>query len=168
MLGLRYYSDTPDVVLLGEKLVGPADYAQIEARFSSFHRFRERHRIFYGASGGSSFGDEPGYNEFRLGGLLRLGAFQSGEIRGDNYVLGLGGFLYQVLRLPDVIGTNGYLGAWLEAGAAFDEWSEASHQWNASGGFVLETFLGPLFIGGSVSLTNGEGRFYVNLGPFVR
>jgi hypothetical protein len=33
---------------------------------------------------------------------------------------------------------------------------------------VLETFLGPLFLGGSVSLTNGDGRFYVNLGPFVR
>jgi NTE family protein len=167
-VGLRYYSDTPDVVLLGEKLVGPADYAQIEARFSSFHRFHERHRIFYGASGGSSFGDDPGYNEFRLGGLLRLGAFHNGEVRGDNYVLGLGGFLYHVLRLPDVIGANGYFGAWLEAGSAFDEWSEASHQWNASGGFVLETFLGPLFIGGSVSLTNGDGRFYVNLGPFVR
>ncbi len=59
-------------------------------------------------------------------------------------------------------------GAWLEAGSAFDAWSDAAHQWNASGGFVLETFLGPFFIGGSVSLTNGDGRFYVNLGPFVR
>ncbi len=167
-VGLRYYSDTPDVVFLGEKLDGPTDYAQLDARFSSFHRFRERHRLFYGASGGSSFGDDPGYNEFRLGGLLRLGAFQRGEIRGDNYVLGVGGFLYQVMRLPDMLGANGYLGAWLEAGSAFDEWSEAAHQWNASGGFVLETLLGPFFIGGSVSLTNGDGRFYVSLGPFVR
>ncbi len=167
-VGLRYYADTPDVVLPDERLAGPTDYAQIEARFSSFHRFHERHRIFYAAEGGSSFGDEPGYNEFRLGGLLRLGAFSPGEIRGDNYLLGVGGFLYQVLRLPDVVGANGYLGAWLEAGSAFEEWSAASHQWNASGGFVLETFLGPLFIGGSVSLTNGDGRFYVNLGPFVR
>jgi len=167
-VGLRYYSSSPDIVLPGEKLAGPTNYAQIEARFSSFHRFHERHRIFYSASGGSSFGNDPGYNEFRLGGLLRLGAFHNGEVIGDNYILGLGGFLYQVLRLPDVIGANGYFGAWLEAGSAFEEWSEASHQWNASGGFVLETFLGPLFIGGSVSLTNGEGRFYVNLGPFVR
>jgi NTE family protein len=167
-IGLRYYSDSPDIVGSGEKLEGPTDYAQIEARFSSFHRFHERHRIFYGASGGSSFGDDPGYNEFRLGGLLRLGAFHYGEVMGDNYVLALGGFLYHVMRLPDVIGANGYFGAWLEAGSAFDEWSEASHQWNASGGFVLETFLGPLFLGGSFSLTNGDRRFYVNLGPFVR
>ena len=167
-VGLRYYFDSPDIVLSGEKLAGPSTYAQFEARFSRFHRFHERHRIFYGASGGSSFGDDPGYNEFRLGGLLRLGAFHNGEVIGNNYILGLGGFLYQVMRLPDVIGANGYFGAWLEAGSAFDEWSETSHQWNASGGFVLETFLGPLFVGGSVSLTNGDGRFYVNLGPFVR
>jgi len=167
-VGLRFYSDSPDIVQSGEKVAGPTDYAQIEARFSSFHRFQERHRVFYGASGGSSFGDDPGYNEFRLGGLLRLGAFHNGEVIGDNYVLGLGGFLYHILRLPGVIGANGYFGAWLEAGSAFDGWSEASHQWNASGGFVLETFLGPLFLGGSVSLTNGDGRFYVNLGPFVR
>jgi NTE family protein len=167
-VGLRYYFDSPDIVSSGEKLAGPSDYAQFEARFSRFHRFHERHRIFYGASGGSSFGDDPGYNEFRLGGLLRLGAFHNGEVIGNNYILGLGGFLYQVMRLPDVIGANGYFGAWLEAGSAFDEWSETSHQWNASGGFVLETFLGPLFVGGSVSLTNGDGRFYVNLGPFVR
>jgi NTE family protein len=167
-LGLRYYADTPDVVFPEGELAGPKDYAQIEGWFSSFHRLRERHRIFYGASAGSSCGDEPGYNEFRLGGLLRLGAFNNGEISGDNYILGTGGFLYQVLRLPDLVGANGYLGAWLEAGSAFDEWSDADMQWNASGGFVLETFLGPLFVGGSVSLTNGDGRFYVNLGPFVR
>jgi NTE family protein len=167
-LGLRYYNDTPDVVLPGEELAGPKDYAQIEARFSSFHRFRERHRVFYGASAGSSLGDAPGYNVFRLGGLLRLGAFNNGEISGDNYVLGIGGFLYQVVRLPALIGSNGYLGAWLEAGSAFEEWSLAEGQWNASGGFVAETILGPLFIGGSVSLKNGDGRFYVNLGPFMR
>jgi hypothetical protein len=80
----------------------------------------------------------------------------------------LGGLLYHVLRLPDFVGSNGYLGAWLEAGSAFDDWRHVSYQWNASGGFVLETFLGPLFLGGSVSLTNGDGRFYINLGPFVR
>jgi NTE family protein len=167
-VGLRFYSDSPDVVQSGEKLEGPADYTQIEARFSSFHRLQERHRLFYGASAGSSFGDEPGYNRFRLGGLQRLGAFNNGELAGANYVLGSGGLLYHLLRLPDFIGANGYLGAWLEAGSAFAEWSEASYHWNASGGFVLETFLGPLFLGGSVSLTNGDGRFYVNLGPFVR
>ncbi|HEY7820077.1 MAG TPA: BamA/TamA family outer membrane protein, partial [Vicinamibacteria bacterium] len=164
----RYYTDTPDLVVAGDEIVGPEDHVQLDARFHSFHRLRERHRVFYGASGGSSFGEDPGYNEFRLGGLLRLGAFHSGEIRGNNYILGIGGLLYQVMRLPDMIGANGYLGAWLEAGSAFDEWNDVEGQWNASGGFVLETFLGPFFIGGSVSLTNGDGRFYVNLGPFMR
>lgn len=165
---LRYYFDSPDLVLADEVTSGPRDYPQGEVRVSYFRRLRERHRIFAGGAGGSSFGDDPGYNAFRLGGLLRLGAFHNGEVRGSNYVLGLGGVLYQVLKLPEVIGGQGYLGDWLEAGSAFEVWEEARVQWNMSGGFVLETFLGPFFIGGSVSLTDGDGRFYVNLGPFVR
>ena len=123
-------------------------------------------RLFVGASGGTSFGDDPGYNDFALGGLLRLGAFNQGELRGDNYLLAQGGALFRVLRLPDVLGGNGYMGAWLESGSAFDEWDEARVQWQASGGFVLETILGPVFLGGSVSLNDGSGRFYVNVGPF--
>jgi NTE family protein len=164
------YFDTPDQRLLdGEAgIEGPADYSQAEVRLSAFRSTRGGHRLFLGASGGTSFGDDAGYNAFALGGLLRLGAFNLGELRGDNYLLAQGGALFRVLKLPDVLGGNGYLGAWLESGSAFDVWEDAQLEWQASGGFVLETFLGPVFLGGSVSLNDGDGRFYVNLGPFLR
>jgi NTE family protein len=165
---LFHYFDSPDLVL-GEEVAPPLpDLEQFEARVSYFRRWRSRHRVFLGGAAGSSFGDDAGYNRYRLGGLLRLGAFHNGEIRGSSYLLGVGGILYQVMKLPAVVGGQGYLGAWLEAGSAFERWSEAEAQWNASGGFVLETFLGPFFIGGSVSLTDGDHRFYVSLAPFLR
>jgi NTE family protein len=169
---LSRYFDTPDFVTQlseGElKIDGPKDYYQAELRLSVFRSTGGQHRLFFGASGGTSFGDPPGYNTFELGGLLRLGAFNVGEIRGNNYVLAQGGALFRVLKLPDVLGGNGYLGAWLETGSAFDLWEEAHVEWQVSGGFVLETFVGPVFLGGSVSLNGSGGRVYVNVGPFLR
>jgi NTE family protein len=167
---LARYFDSPDVRSPdGEiQMAGPVDYYQTEVRLSAFHSTRAQHRLFVGASGGTSFGDDPGYNAFELGGLLRLGAFNLGELRGNNYVLAQGGVLFRVLKLPDVLGGNGYVGGWLETGSAFEAWESAQVEWQASGGFVLETFLGPVFLGGSVSLNDGEGRFYVNVGPFLR
>jgi len=32
----------------------------------------------------------------------------------------------------------------------------------------METILGPFFIGGAVSLNEGDTRFYVSLAPFVK
>jgi len=32
---------------------------------------------------------------------------------------------------------------------------------------VVETLLGPFFLGGSVSLNDGSTRFYISLAPFV-
>ncbi|HZM95047.1 MAG TPA: hypothetical protein VFB92_16570, partial [Vicinamibacterales bacterium] len=98
----------------------------------------------------------------------RLGAFNNDEIRGDNYVLGVGGLLREWFRLPDVLGGNAYYGAWLEQGSAFDDWRDAKYRAAASVGVVVETLIGPAFVGYSQSLTDGGGRFYLSLGPFLR
>jgi NTE family protein len=163
-----HYLDTPDLIFDDVQLDGPTDFDQAEVQFSAFHSTSHDHRLFIAASGGTSFGDDAGYNAFELGGLLRLGAFNIGELRGDNYVLALGGGLLRVLSLPEVLGGNGYLGAWVETGSAFDRWDDSRIETHASGGFVLETILGPAFVGGSVSLNDGSGRFYIGLGTFLR
>lgn len=165
---LRYYFATPDLEYVDGKVPGPEDLWQGEARVYYFKRVGEHHRLMFGASGGTSFGDQSAYNQFRLGGLLRLGAFNKDAVRGDSYVLGLAGLLYRMGRLPDVLGGNLYLGGWLEAGSAFDDWDTAEGRWDVTGGIILETILAPFFIGGSFSLTSGDGRFYINLGPFLR
>lgn len=163
----EHYFATPDLFVGELTIPGPQDFYQAEMLVSAFRSTRGEHRLFLAGSGGTSFGDDPGINGFELGGLLRLGAFQPGELRGSNYLLGQGGALFRVLRLPDVVGANGYLGAWLESGSVFEDWERAQVEWQVSGGFVLETILGPIFIGGSVSLNDGGGRFYFNLGPFL-
>jgi NTE family protein len=166
---LRYHIDTPAIVdTEGNELLHPRDVTQAEARASWFTRIRPRQRLFVSGGAGTSFGDNPGFNQFRLGGPAHLGAFNNDQIRGDNYVLGVGGLLYEWFRLPDVIGANAYAGGWLEQGSAFNTWDAAEYKAAASVGVVLETILGPAFLGFSQSLTDGNNRFYLALGPFLR
>ena len=166
---LRYHFDTPAIVdTEGAELLHPRDVPQGEARVSWFKRVRPRQRLFLSGGAGTSFGEDPGFNQFRLGGPVRLGAFNNDQIRGDNYVLGVGGLLHEWFRLPDVIGGNAYMGGWLEQGSAFNAWDDAEYKAALSAGVVLETLLGPVFLGFSQSLTDGNNRFYLALGPFLR
>ena len=104
---LKYYVDTPEIVdTEGTVLKQARDVPQSEVMASWFRRVGVRKRLFLSGAGGTSFGDDPGYNQFRLGGPLRLGSFNNDEIRGHNYLLGVVGLLHEWFRLPDVIGAN--------------------------------------------------------------
>ena len=94
----------------------PDHFTQGEVVGTWFTRVRGQDRIFAAYGAGTSFGENPLYNVFRLGGPLRLGAFRSDEVLGANYVLGDLGYLKRIGRLPDVLGGNVFVGSWLETG----------------------------------------------------
>jgi NTE family protein len=166
---LAYRFDTPEIVAPDGAVVQTArNIPQFEAAGSWFSRLRTRQRLFVMGGGGTSFGRDPGFDRFSLGGPLRLGSLNNNEISGSNYLLGVTGVLREWFRLPDVLGNNAYYGGWFEQGSAFDDWSDASYKTSLSAGIVLETLLGPAFIGYSHSLNDGSGRFYLALGPFAR
>jgi NTE family protein len=129
---------------------------------------RARHRVFAVGGVGTSFGDHPLPTEqFALGGPFRLSALDSGARRGDHFVLGTGGYLRQVGRLPDMLGGAVLAGGWLEFGSAFNDWDTATVDTNASLGMIAETLLGPVFVGASVG-SDGASRFYVGIGRIFR
>jgi NTE family protein len=165
----RYYFDTPEIVDAEDNVLQQArDVPQGEVLASWFKRVGAANRLLLGGGAGTSFGEDPGFNQFLLGGPFRLGAFNNDEIRGDNYVLGVVGVLREWFRLPDILGANVYYGGWLEQGSAFDRWRDAEYNAALSGGVILETLFGPAFLGYSQALTEGGGRFYVALGPLLR
>ena len=165
----RYYFDTPEIVGAdGLVLAHPRDVPQGELAASWFKRVANRTRLVISGGGGTSFSEDPGFNQFRLGGPLRLSSFNNDEIRGHNYLLGVTGLLYEWFRLPDVLGANAYAGGWLEQGTAFDQWSDAPYYASLSAGVILETVFGPMSAGYSQSLTEQGGRFYVAVGPVIR
>ena len=79
---------------------------------------------------------------------------------GGRYLRGVG-------RMPDVLGGSIFLGAWIEAGSVFDDSDTEDWKSDITGGAILETLLGPVFLGGSVGFQGG-GRFYISLGPFFK
>ena len=166
---MRYFFDTPDIVNSeGAVLRTAKDVPQAEVVASWFTRVRTRQRLFLAGGAGTSFGEDPGINQFRLGGALRLGSLNTDEIRGNQYLLGVVGLLHEWFRLPDVLGGNVYLGGWFEQGSAYDHWADAKYQSALSAGILIETLFGPTFLGYSQSLNQSSGRFYISLGPFLR
>jgi len=146
---------------------GPSQFWQGEISGLWMTRVHGQDRLFGRFGAGTSFGDEPLFNDFSLGGPLRMGAFNSDELRGANYLFGAGGYLKRVGRTADVLGGNIYVGGWLEAGSAFQRWSTANWHSNVSAGVILETLLGTVFAGGSVGF-DGHRRLYVSIGPLFR
>jgi NTE family protein len=165
----RYFSaPTPSSAVDGIEIASPQSFTSGEVRTSWFRRARGGgDRLFVIGEAGSSFGDHPLVTDFSLGGPLRLGSFNNDELRGDNYLLFGGGYLRGFGRLPDVLGGGIFLGAWVEGGSVFDEWNDQDWKSDITGGMILETLLGPVFLGGSIGFQGG-GRVYISLGPFFK
>jgi NTE family protein len=167
---LEYFLDAPEPPPGFATSRSTKDVMQTELRGSWFHSLSTdtRQRLFLSGGFGTSFDGSPlPPEQFALGGPLRLGAFNVGEQRGDHYLQVSGGYLHQAARLPDFLGGAVFLGAWLETGAAFNEWDDADGTVHTSVGVILDSLLGPVFAGYSTSFT-GQRRFYFGIGEIFR
>ena len=144
----------------------PERYWQGEIEGSRFWPVRRGDRAFITFGAGTSFGAEPVIGNFALGGPFRLGAFSADEVRGAHYLLGTGGYLKRVGSMP-FGGGDVLVGGWVEQGSAWSEWDDAAYHTSVSAGAVLESLLGPVFVGASSDFT-GRFRYYVSLGPLLR
>lgn len=139
---------------------------QFETRSVGFRKVSERNTLFAFGNGGTSFGgDASPIQQFTLGGALRLGGYGFGEFRADNYASGGAGILHSPKFLPALLGNRAYFGAWYEGGSAFERFNTANYRQSITGGAIVETPLGPVFLGGSLN-ENGRGRIYFSLGRF--
>jgi NTE family protein len=167
---LDHYLDAPDVTVPSDPTRTTKDVTQLEAIGSGFWPLEpaRTRRAFFAGGLGSSFGRHPLPTEqFPLGGLFRLGAFDEGERRGDHYLLGSAGYLHQLARLPDFVGGPLFLGGWLETGSAFNRWDDIDLATHVSTGIVADTLIGPVFAGASFGF-DGATRIYIAIGQIFR
>jgi NTE family protein len=137
---------------------------QFEATGSVFKSLRKkRDRIFAFGGLGTTWGDPLPSEQFVLGQPLRLGAYNIGEFRGDNYGLLTLGYLRGIARLPDFLGGPLFLGGWLENGSAFDDIGDAKLKTNVSIGGIGDTLIGPVLVAASLDF-NGRWRYYIGIG----
>jgi NTE family protein len=116
--------------------------------------------------GGTTFGhDETGIPQFFLGGTAQLNAYGTNELRTNQYWLARVGYLYELFSLPLLVGHKTYLTSAYEVGQAYRAPGASRLPNDGSLGLVMETLLGPLFVGGSVG-DSGHHRVYFSLGRF--
>jgi NTE family protein len=155
----NYHFDTPGTF---------SGYSQAETRTFGFKSFDEKHTLMAFSGAGTTFGNTaPILRQFTLGGPFRLGGYGVDEFRSSHYIHGGIGVLRSRQILPAIFGGRGYVGAWYEGGSAFERFGDASYRQSLSAGAIVETFLGPLLIGGGVN-EHGRGRFFFSFGRFLR
>ncbi len=156
---LNYYFDSPGAT---------GNFTQAETRFNTFYSLSERNILFGFGGGGATFGDTaPPFQQFTLGGPFRLGGYGFEQFRAGNYVQGGFGLLHNPKIFPTFLGGKAYLGAWYEGGSAFEKFNRVNYRQSVSSGAIIETPLGPVFIGGSVN-ENGRGKFYFSFGRIFK
>lgn len=139
-------------------------FPQAEIRANYGYRLSDNDILTFAGSGGTTFGkDASPFQKFTLGGLFRLGGFGRGEFLGNHYALGEVGYLRRLTRLPSILGGSVFAGGWYDGGSAFDDRNKATYNMSGTGGLLVETRLGPIFIGGSWA-EGGRGKFYFALG----
>ena len=148
-------------------LESPQRFSQAEFDVSVFHSVGRRDRMFVRAAGGTSFGARPWYEAFSLGGPFRMSAFDNEELTGSNFAFASVGYLRQLPRPPAWVGGPAYLATWIEAGSAFDRRADVAWHGDVSMGVIVDSIIGPVFVGGSVG-PSGHQRLYISLGPLFK
>ena len=157
-----WYLDTPVAV----EFPSDEDFPQAGVRAALFTPLKRKGTLFFLAEADTSFDSEvSAVNKFNLGGLFRMGALSKDEFRGDHLLYGSAGYLHRITFLPPLIGEKLSAGAWYEFGSAFDDSDERNILHCVSLGAIAETFLGPIFVGGSVG-EGGRTNFFFAIGRF--
>jgi NTE family protein len=155
----NYYFDSPG---------SNGKFAQAETRTFGFVPIAQRNILFGFAGGATTFKTTAlPIQQFTLGGPFRVGGYGFEEFRGSNSANGGVGLLHNPKIVPTFLGGKTYVGAWYEGGSVFERINEAKYRQSLSGGVIVETPLGPVFLGGSVN-EDGRGRMYFSFGRFIR
>ena len=164
---VRHFLNTADLRAVpqdGQATVDPT-FTTADVAVTWFQSVGSRLRVLAALEGGTAFGDTPlPPNDFTLGGPFRFGAYNVGELRASDFVVGTGGLIREFGRLPEVLGGGVFAGGWIETGSAFDG---EGIRTSVTGALVIETLLGPIFAGGSAAF-DGRSRIYVGMGPLFQ
>jgi NTE family protein len=152
----RWYDTSPGA---------PQGFPTMEAQVQFFQPITTPASIFVTAQGGTTFSSrEVGpIPQFFLGGPLRLAAYGTNELFGNQYYLFRIGYLHDLFTLPPFLGKKIYAIGSYEFAKMYDFHAESGFPNDFNVGVLAETAFGPLVIGGSYG-DSGHRKLYFQLG----
>jgi NTE family protein len=137
----------------------------MEAQLQFFQPVTPPASIFVTAQGGTTFGSRNTgpIPEFFLGGPLRLGAYGTNELFGNQYYLFRLGYLHDLFTLPPFLGKKIYAIGAYEFAKMYGFQAQSGFPNDVNLGVLAETAFGPLLIGGSYG-DSGHRKLYFQLG----
>jgi NTE family protein len=144
----------------------------MDARLEGFKPISTKGSIFAAAEGGTTFSaHNSGFPIFFLGAPLRLSAYGTNELFGDQYYLFRVGYIHELASLPPFVGKKVYIVSSYEVAKMYRTSSintigyfpESGFPTDVEAGVVAETAFGPLFFGGSVG-DSGHQKWFFQLG----
>jgi NTE family protein len=143
----------------------PEGFPTMEAQVQYFQPISRPASLFLATEGGTTFGtrDTGPVPQFFLGGPLRLSAYGTNELSGNQYYLLRAGYLHDLFTLPPFLGKKIYAIASYEVGKMYGFPQQTAFPNDVAAGMLAETAFGPLVIGGSYG-DSGHRKWYFQLG----
>ncbi len=135
---------------------------QLNVRY--FQPITQPASLFVAAEGGSTFGYQgTGIPQFFLGGPLRLSAYGTNELFGNQYYTFRMGYLHEIASMPPFLGKKVYAVGFYEFGKMYGFADQSKFPNDGAAGVIAQTAFGPFFIGGSVG-DSGHQKWFFQLG----
>lgn len=139
-------------------------YPRADGMAVKFVRLDVPSSVYFGAHGGTSFGNELiGVPSFSLGGTNVFAAYGQNEILTNQYYQFQAGYLRRLIRIPVLLGDAVYLNGMAEAGKVFATPFQSQLPADGVVALVVNTIFGPLEVGGAAGAT-GHRRVFFRLG----
>jgi NTE family protein len=135
-----------------------------EGQVLKFIKLNEPSSVYFGARGGTTFGNQlVGVPLFSLGGPNAFAAYGQNELLTDQYYQFRAGYLRRVAKLPVLLGDALYFNGAFEVGRVFAPPFTSQTPGDAVAALVVNTIFGPIEIGVAVG-TAGHQRGFFQLG----
>lgn len=149
------------------KSLGADDaYNRVSGRWATVFAW-QRNSVTASLEGGSPLGSTlPNYDLFAAGGPFRLSGLRVGELRGQEYAIGVLNLRRRIGEITEAIGSSVYAGATLEAGNVYKrlDGSQARGALFSSALYLgADTKIGPAYLALGFSST-GQYALYVVIG----
>jgi len=135
-----------------------------EGRLIKFIKLDQPSSVYFGARGGTTFGNQlVGVPPFSLGGPNAFAAYGQNELLTAQYYQFRAGYLRKVASIPVLLGEGLYFNGGFEVGRVFAPPFRSQTPGDVVAALIVNTIFGPIEIGGAVG-TAGHKRVFFKLG----